>query len=136
MVHLAMGSGDKQHGDRCRRGFRYADLRNKVSEFEGFAFRRDFVCMRFPTWLPSITQPTQGFANALVFFRPRYLKFRSRDEDEFRIASVLRVLDLSVPRILDTEWWGSRSAPNVDKSRTGSESVDEPIKSNYGRSEE
>ena len=108
-----------------------------MSECEGFVFGGDFVRMRVPTLLPSFTQPTQGFANALVFFRPRYLKFRSRDDDEFRAASVLRVFNLSVPRILDTEWWESWSAKNVDQSRTESESVDEPNKStaHFGRRE-
>lgn len=53
----------------------------------------------------SITHPWQGVANAVVFFRPSYLKFRERDSDEMRIKSILRTLDIAVPKILSSSWW-------------------------------
>jgi hypothetical protein len=44
----------------------------------------------------------------MVYFRPQYLKFRQRDPSDFRITSVLRVLNIKVPRFLTVEWWQSR----------------------------
>jgi len=58
-------------------------------------------------YILSITHPSQGFLNSLVFFRPSYLKYRHRDQKEFRLASICRVLNIPVPRILLVEWWKS-----------------------------
>ena len=58
-------------------------------------------------YILSITHPSQGFLNSLVFFRPSYLKYRQRDEKEFRLASICRVLNVPVPRVLLVEWWKS-----------------------------
>jgi len=58
-------------------------------------------------YIISITHPLQGVGNALVYFRPRYKKFRERDHEELRLASVLRTLDITVPPILSLEWWRS-----------------------------
>ena len=55
----------------------------------------------------AITHPLQGLFNCMVYFRPRYLKFRERDSEEYRIASSLRALDLRVPSLLNKEWWES-----------------------------
>ena len=43
--------------------------------------------------------------NVSVYFRPKYLKFRDRDNGELRLSSALRSLDLPVPSILTSEWW-------------------------------
>lgn len=48
------------------------------------------------SWLLANT----GVGNALVYFRPKYLKFRERDSEELRIASLFRTLDLPVPKCL------------------------------------
>ncbi|KAL3784427.1 LOW QUALITY PROTEIN: hypothetical protein ACHAW5_006533 [Stephanodiscus triporus] len=56
-------------------------------------------------YLISITHPLQGVGIAVVYFRPRYLKFRDRDNEELRLSSALRSLDLPVPSILTSEWW-------------------------------
>ncbi|KAL7539380.1 hypothetical protein ACHAXR_009245 [Thalassiosira sp. AJA248-18] len=45
-------------------------------------------------YMISITYPLQ------VYFRPRYLKFRERDSEELRLASIFRALDVRVPTIL------------------------------------
>jgi hypothetical protein len=58
-------------------------------------------------YILSITHPSQGFLNSLVFFRPSYLKYRHRDEKEFRLASICRVLNIPVPKVLLVEWWES-----------------------------
>ena len=58
-------------------------------------------------YILSITHPSQGFLNSLVYFRPSYLKYRHRDEKEFRLASIFRVLNIPVPRVLLVEWWKS-----------------------------
>lgn len=55
----------------------------------------------------SITHPSQGCLNSLVYFRPSYIKYRHRDEHEFRLASICRVLNIPVPRVLLVEWWTS-----------------------------
>ena len=58
--------------------------------------------------------------NVSVYFRPRYLKFRDRDNEEWRLSSALRSLDLPVPSILTSEWWRTlRSSrnDNDDSSR-------------------
>jgi hypothetical protein len=71
-------------------------------------------------YIISITHPLQGVGNALVYFRPRYLKFRDRDNEEWRLSSALRSLDLPVPSILTSEWWRTlRSSrnDNDDSSR-------------------
>ena len=46
----------------------------------------------------------------VVYFRPKYLKFRERDPNEFRLASILRALDITdrlsiLSTILSKEWW-------------------------------
>ena len=58
-------------------------------------------------YILALTQPTQGVWNALVFFRPQYLKYRERDPTEYRLASIFRVLGISVPQSLSMEWWKS-----------------------------
>lgn len=55
----------------------------------------------------AFTHPTQGVWISMVYFRPQYLKYRERDASDFRIASVLRALNLGVPRFLAVEWWES-----------------------------
>lgn len=39
-----------------------------------------------------------------VYFRPRYLKFRERDNTELRLASAFRACDLAVPRFLTNRY--------------------------------
>ena len=51
-------------------------------------------------YIISITHPLQGVGNCVVYFRPRYLKFRIREPEEYRVASILRALDMKVPSIL------------------------------------
>lgn len=58
-------------------------------------------------YILSITHPSQGFLNSLVYFRPSYRNYRHRDETEFRLASICRVLNVPVPRVLLVEWWKS-----------------------------
>lgn len=58
-------------------------------------------------YILSISHPSQGFLNSLVYFRPSYLKYRHRDDKEFRLASICRVLNVPVPRTLLVEWWKS-----------------------------
>ena len=53
-----------------------------------------------------------------VYFRPRYLKFRDRDNEELRLSSALRSLDLPVPSVLTSEWW--RTLCSNRKSNDGS----------------
>lgn len=72
-------------------------------------------------YIASATHPTQGVWISMVYFRPQYLKFRLRDPDDFRIASVLRVLNLSVPQFLTHEWWQSR---RLDKGKENKETND------------
>ena len=63
------------------------------------------------------THSMQGVWISMVYFRPYYLKFRQRDPDDFRIASLMRVLNLSVPRVLTVEWWETlncRKSTSVD----------------------
>jgi hypothetical protein len=43
--------------------------------------------------------------NVSVYFRPKYLKFRDRDNEELRLSCTLRSLDLPVPSLLTSEWW-------------------------------
>ena len=64
-------------------------------------------------YIASVTYPTQGVWISMVYFRPKYLKFRQRIPEDLRVASVLRVLNLSVPRCLTAEWWDRRN----DKSK-------------------
>lgn len=64
----------------------------------------------------SITYPLQGVANAFVYFRPRYRKFRERDNDELRLASAFRALDIKVPKVLSVEWWRALPSNNDDDS--------------------
>ena len=59
-------------------------------------------------YIGAVTHPTQGVWISMVYFRPKYLKFRQRDPHDFRLASVMRVLNLSVPRILTNDWWEAR----------------------------
>lgn len=59
-------------------------------------------------YIGAVTHPTQGVWISMVYFRPKYLKFRQRDPRDFRIASVMRVLNLSVPRFLTNDWWEAR----------------------------
>ena len=54
-------------------------------------------------YIISITHPLQGVGNCVVYFRPRYLKFRIREPDEYRIASTMRALDMKVPSILSRQ---------------------------------
>ena len=56
-------------------------------------------------YIGAFTHPTQGVWISMVYFRPYYLKFRQRDPNDFRMASLMRVLNLSVPRVLTVEWW-------------------------------
>ena len=85
-------------------------------------------------YILSITHPSQGFLNALVFFRPSYLKYRYRDEKEWRLASICRVLHIPVPRLLvgewctslrsnryevDVEYYGSRIERNNEDAKPG-----------------
>ena len=65
-------------------------------------------------YILSITNPSQGFLNSLVFFRPSYLKYRYRDEEEFRLASICRVLNIPVPR-----WWKSLFKWKEEKEEFG-----------------
>jgi len=65
-------------------------------------------------YLISITHPLQGVGNALVYFRPRYLKFRDRDSEELRLSSALRSLDLPVPAFLRGEWQTMCSKRNAN----------------------
>jgi hypothetical protein len=65
-------------------------------------------------YLISITHPLQGVGNAIVYFRPRYLKFRDRDSEELRLSSALRSLDLPVPSFLRGEWQTLCSKRNAD----------------------
>merc|ERR1712157_204032 len=51
-------------------------------------------------YLISVTNPLQGVANAFVYFRPQYRKFRERDHHELRLASAFRALQFTVPSIL------------------------------------
>lgn len=73
---------------------------------KGYLIMNDFQSVSL-FYILSITHPSQGFLNALVFFRPSYLKYRYRDEKEWRLASICRVLHIPVPRILLVEWWTS-----------------------------
>ena len=73
---------------------------------KGYLIMNDFQSVSL-FYILSITHPSQGFLNALVFFRPSYLKYRYRDEREWRLASICRVLHIPVPRILLVEWWAS-----------------------------
>ena len=54
-------------------------------------------------YIISITHPLQGVGNCVVYFRPRYLKFRIREPEEYGIASVMRALDIKVPSILSRQ---------------------------------
>ena len=54
-------------------------------------------------YIISITHPLQGVGNCVVYFRPRYLKFRIREPEEYRISSILRALDMKVPLILSRQ---------------------------------
>mmetsp|Transcript_23735 Transcript_23735/g.50810 ORF Transcript_23735/g.50810 Transcript_23735/m.50810 type:complete len:358 (-) Transcript_23735:782-1855(-) len=65
-------------------------------------------------YIISITHPLQGVANAYVYFRPRYKKFRERDSDELRLASALRALDLKVPNFLSVDWWRALRSKNSE----------------------
>ena len=64
-------------------------------------------------YIISITYPLQGAMNAVVFFRPRYLKYRERDKEELRLASILRAVDVNVPKILSVDWWRRLRRPSV-----------------------
>ncbi|KAL7541328.1 hypothetical protein ACHAWF_006907 [Thalassiosira exigua] len=70
-------------------------------------------------YLISITLPLQGVMNALVFFRPKYLKYRKRHIEELRLKSILRTLDLAVPKILSAEWWRSLKSNQIDEDEDG-----------------
>lgn len=52
----------------------------------------------------SVTNPLQGVANAIVYFRPQYRTFRERDHNEPRLASVFRALQLTVPKVLYVDY--------------------------------
>ncbi|KAL9184612.1 hypothetical protein ACHAXT_012582 [Thalassiosira profunda] len=67
----------------------------------------------------SVTYPLQGVANACVYFRPSYRKFRERDRAEWRIASVFRTLDLNVPGWLSVDYWRSLTVRLRDDDSTG-----------------
>jgi len=54
-------------------------------------------------YIISITHPLQGVGNCVVYFRPRYLKFRIREPEEYILASILRALDMKVPSILSRQ---------------------------------
>jgi heme/copper-type cytochrome/quinol oxidase subunit 2 len=73
-------------------------------------------------YIASVTYPTQGVWISMVYFRPKYLKFRQRIPDDFMIASVLRVLNLSVPRYLTTEWWDDWKNDRPKKNVSANES--------------
>ena len=77
-------------------------------------------------YMVAVTHPTQGVWISMVYFRPQYLKYRERDALDFRIASVLRVLNLSVPRFLTIEWWESRSKRN---NKSSGDSLPEIVRS-------
>lgn len=77
-------------------------------------------------YMVAVTHPTQGVWISMVYFRPQYLKYRERDALDFRIASVLRVLNLSVPRFLTIEWWESRSKRN---NKSSEDSLPEIVRS-------
>ena len=64
-------------------------------------------------YIISITYPLQGAMNAFVFFRPRYLKYRERDKEELRLASILRAVDINVPKVLSVDWWRRLRRPSV-----------------------
>ena len=82
-------------------------------------------------YLIAITHPLQGLFNCMVYFRPRYLKFRERDNEEYRIASSLRALDLRVPSLLNKEWWenlrshkyGNDNSIKIDNSQNDAENT-------------
>lgn len=65
-------------------------------------------------YLISITHPLQGVGNAIVYFRPRYVKFRDRDSEELCLSSALRSLDLPVPALLRGEWQTLYSKRNAE----------------------
>jgi len=54
-------------------------------------------------YIISITHPLQGVGNCVVYFRPRYLKFRIREPEEYRLASAMRALDMKVPSNLSRQ---------------------------------
>lgn len=62
------------------------------------------------------TQKLTCFVNA-VYFRPVYLKFRERDHEELRLASMMRALDITLPSILSIDWWRAlRSTDDNDNA--------------------
>jgi len=65
-------------------------------------------------YIISFTYPLQGVADAFVYFRPRYQKFRERDNKELRLASIFRSLDMKVPKILCVDWWQMLRSSNTD----------------------
>lgn len=73
---------------------------------EGYLPDRPYLSVSL-LYILSFTHPSQGFLNSLVYFRPSYLRYRRRDDKEFRLASICRVLNVPVPKILLVEWWKS-----------------------------
>jgi len=55
-------------------------------------------------YILALTMPTQGVWNALVYFRPQYLKYRERDSSELKITSLCRVIGVRIPRCCIAEW--------------------------------
>ncbi len=55
-------------------------------------------------YILALTMPTQGVWNALVYFRPQYLKYRDRDSSELKITSIGRVIGVHIPRCCTAEW--------------------------------
>jgi len=66
-----------------------------------------------------VTMPLQGFGNALVYFRPKYVAAREGDSSSSRLITVARVLNVDVPLMNLSTW--IRSSENVKTSKTTSQ---------------
>ena len=66
-----------------------------------------------------VTMPLQGFGNALVYFRPKYMAAREGDPSSSRLITVARVLKVDVPLMNFSSW--IRSSEDVKTSKTRSQ---------------
>ena len=69
-----------------------------------------------------VTMPLQGFGNALVYFRPKYLAAREGDPSSSRLIAVARVLKIDVPLMNFSSWIRSRTSHTTEmkSSKTAS----------------
>ena len=65
-------------------------------------------------YIISVTNPLQGVANAIVYFRPQYKTFRDRDHNELRLASAFRAVQLRVPKVLHADYQMALHPSNGD----------------------